>query len=135
MKLWNVYCWIHRIYSVIFVLECFDLFLLRHIWDVYLSIFFLILHFCRCQHYRRRCRIRAPCCNEVYDCRHCHNEAAVIMHTISVVCYPPKTLVLIKLNLLWISACYSSIVLIKLISWVVSLKQNSSLVNFHFIDR
>ncbi|KAH7681860.1 Zn-finger protein [Dioscorea alata] len=28
-----------------------------------------------CQHYHRRCRIRAPCCNEVFDCRHCHNEA------------------------------------------------------------
>ncbi|KAL9992912.1 putative transcription factor C2H2 family [Helianthus debilis subsp. tardiflorus] len=29
-----------------------------------------------CKHYRRRCMIRAPCCNEIYDCRHCHNEAA-----------------------------------------------------------
>ncbi|CAI0444513.1 unnamed protein product [Linum tenue] len=28
-----------------------------------------------CPHYRRRCRIRAPCCNEVFTCRHCHNEA------------------------------------------------------------
>ncbi|XP_043810849.1 probable E3 ubiquitin-protein ligase RZFP34 isoform X4 [Manihot esculenta] len=28
-----------------------------------------------CPHYRRRCRIRAPCCNEVFDCRHCHNDA------------------------------------------------------------
>ncbi|CAK9164525.1 unnamed protein product [Ilex paraguariensis] len=28
-----------------------------------------------CSHYQRRCRIRAPCCNEVFDCRHCHNEA------------------------------------------------------------
>lgn len=28
-----------------------------------------------CTHYRRRCRIRAPCCNEIFDCRHCHNEA------------------------------------------------------------
>ncbi|CAH2075740.1 unnamed protein product [Thlaspi arvense] len=28
-----------------------------------------------CAHYRRRCCIRAPCCNEVFDCRHCHNEA------------------------------------------------------------
>ncbi|KAG5018690.1 hypothetical protein JHK87_014545 [Glycine soja] len=31
-----------------------------------------------CQHYRRRCRIRAPCCDEIFDCRHCHNEAKVI---------------------------------------------------------
>ncbi|KAK9146854.1 hypothetical protein Sjap_006757 [Stephania japonica] len=30
-----------------------------------------------CEHYRRRCKIRAPCCNEVFPCRHCHNEAAV----------------------------------------------------------
>ncbi|KAH7432042.1 hypothetical protein KP509_07G005500 [Ceratopteris richardii] len=28
-----------------------------------------------CQHYRRKCKIRAPCCNEFFDCRHCHNEA------------------------------------------------------------
>ncbi|KAK8262273.1 hypothetical protein V6Z11_D13G245900 [Gossypium hirsutum] len=28
-----------------------------------------------CPHYRRRCRIRAPCCGEIFDCRHCHNEA------------------------------------------------------------
>ncbi|GMG98778.1 hypothetical protein Nepgr_000618 [Nepenthes gracilis] len=28
-----------------------------------------------CAHYRRRCKIRAPCCNEIFDCRHCHNEA------------------------------------------------------------
>ncbi|PKI41675.1 hypothetical protein CRG98_037928 [Punica granatum] len=28
-----------------------------------------------CEHYRRRCRIRAPCCNQVFTCRHCHNEA------------------------------------------------------------
>ncbi|CAO2183052.1 unnamed protein product [Urochloa humidicola] len=27
-----------------------------------------------CSHYKRRCRIRAPCCNEIFDCRHCHNE-------------------------------------------------------------
>lgn len=27
-----------------------------------------------CQHYRRRCQIRAPCCNEIFDCHHCHNE-------------------------------------------------------------
>ncbi|KAK6129726.1 hypothetical protein DH2020_036527 [Rehmannia glutinosa] len=28
-----------------------------------------------CSHYRRRCRIRAPCCNEIFSCRHCHNDA------------------------------------------------------------
>ncbi|WCJ34451.1 CHY-type/CTCHY-type/RING-type Zinc finger protein [Euphorbia peplus] len=28
-----------------------------------------------CSHYRRRCKIVAPCCNEVFDCRHCHNES------------------------------------------------------------
>lgn len=27
-----------------------------------------------CIHYRRRCKVRAPCCNEIFDCRHCHNE-------------------------------------------------------------
>ena len=29
-----------------------------------------------CQHYRRRCRIVAPCCDQIFWCRHCHNEAA-----------------------------------------------------------
>jgi len=28
-----------------------------------------------CRHYRRRCRIVAPCCGEAFWCRHCHNEA------------------------------------------------------------
>ncbi|VFQ75035.1 unnamed protein product [Cuscuta campestris] len=28
-----------------------------------------------CSHYMRRCKIRAPCCGEIFDCRHCHNEA------------------------------------------------------------
>ncbi|XP_073260687.1 E3 ubiquitin-protein ligase MIEL1 isoform X3 [Populus alba] len=28
-----------------------------------------------CEHYRRRCKIRAPCCNQIFSCRHCHNEA------------------------------------------------------------
>uniref|UniRef100_A0A2P2LGS5 CHY-type domain-containing protein n=1 Tax=Rhizophora mucronata TaxID=61149 RepID=A0A2P2LGS5_RHIMU len=32
-----------------------------------------------CQHYRRRCKIRAPCCNEIFSCRHCHNEAASLL--------------------------------------------------------
>lgn len=31
----------------------------------------------RCEHYRRRCKIVAPCCNQVFPCRHCHNEATV----------------------------------------------------------
>jgi hypothetical protein len=28
-----------------------------------------------CGHYRRRCRLVAPCCSEVFWCRHCHNES------------------------------------------------------------
>ncbi|TXG58430.1 hypothetical protein EZV62_016259 [Acer yangbiense] len=28
-----------------------------------------------CSHYRRRCKIRTPCCDEIFDCRHCHNES------------------------------------------------------------
>ncbi|PHT46529.1 hypothetical protein CQW23_15687 [Capsicum baccatum] len=28
-----------------------------------------------CEHYRRRCKLRAPCCNQIFTCRHCHNEA------------------------------------------------------------
>ncbi|KAI4378905.1 hypothetical protein MLD38_016324 [Melastoma candidum] len=32
-----------------------------------------------CVHYRRRCMIRAPWCNEIFSCRHCHNEAAALL--------------------------------------------------------
>ncbi|XP_027350883.1 E3 ubiquitin-protein ligase MIEL1 [Abrus precatorius] len=28
-----------------------------------------------CEHYKRRCKIRAPCCNQIFPCRHCHNDA------------------------------------------------------------
>lgn len=28
-----------------------------------------------CSHYERNCKIIAPCCNEAFWCRHCHNEA------------------------------------------------------------
>ncbi|KAJ0110872.1 hypothetical protein Patl1_01080 [Pistacia atlantica] len=28
-----------------------------------------------CEHYRRRCKIRAPCCDKIFPCRHCHKEA------------------------------------------------------------
>ena len=28
-----------------------------------------------CEHYVRRCRLVAPCCDKEYACRHCHNEA------------------------------------------------------------
>lgn len=34
-----------------------------------------------CSHYRRRCKIRAPCCDEIFDCRHCHNEAKNSLET------------------------------------------------------
>jgi len=30
-----------------------------------------------CEHYRRGCRVVAPCCGEVFGCRHCHNDAKV----------------------------------------------------------
>jgi uncharacterized CHY-type Zn-finger protein len=35
-----------------------------------------------CKHYKRRCQIRAPCCNEVFDCRHCHNESTSTLRNI-----------------------------------------------------
>ncbi|KAF3453966.1 hypothetical protein FNV43_RR04408 [Rhamnella rubrinervis] len=34
-----------------------------------------------CSHYRRKCKIRAPCCNEIFDCRHCHNEVKNSLET------------------------------------------------------
>ncbi|CAL5194093.1 unnamed protein product [Lathyrus oleraceus] len=33
-----------------------------------------------CSHYKRRCKILAPCCNEIFDCRHCHNESKNSIH-------------------------------------------------------
>ncbi|KAK9077820.1 hypothetical protein SSX86_006158 [Deinandra increscens subsp. villosa] len=27
-----------------------------------------------CEHYKRRCKLRAPCCNQLFSCRHCHNK-------------------------------------------------------------
>ncbi|KAJ1699443.1 hypothetical protein LUZ63_007955 [Rhynchospora breviuscula] len=36
-----------------------------------------------CKHYRRRCKIRAPCCDEVFYCRHCHNESMRDHHEIN----------------------------------------------------
>ncbi|XP_047316614.1 E3 ubiquitin-protein ligase MIEL1-like [Impatiens glandulifera] len=32
-----------------------------------------------CEHYRRRCQIRAPCCNQIFSCRHCHNESTTLL--------------------------------------------------------
>ncbi|TYJ21758.1 hypothetical protein E1A91_A08G084100v1 [Gossypium mustelinum] len=29
-----------------------------------------------CDHYKRRCKILAPCCNKTFPCRHCHNETS-----------------------------------------------------------
>lgn len=40
---------------------------------------YVLSHLIRCSHYKRRCRIRAPCCGEVFDCRHCHNEVKVCL--------------------------------------------------------
>ncbi|KAG0468495.1 hypothetical protein HPP92_017823 [Vanilla planifolia] len=45
-----------------------------------------------CDHYRRRCKVRAPCCNEIFHCRHCHNESTSDHHELrrheveSVIC-------------------------------------------------
>ncbi|XP_042061770.1 E3 ubiquitin-protein ligase MIEL1-like isoform X1 [Salvia splendens] len=32
-----------------------------------------------CDHYRRRCKLKAPCCDQIFTCRHCHNEATSIL--------------------------------------------------------
>lgn len=47
--------------------------------DCFISLLGFAFSLCRCKHYRRRCQIRAPCCNEIYPCRHCHNEATVFV--------------------------------------------------------
>ncbi|RRT33270.1 hypothetical protein B296_00057661, partial [Ensete ventricosum] len=41
------------------------------------SLLFVLGILLRCKHYKRRCKIRAPCCNEIFCCRHCHNESTV----------------------------------------------------------
>ncbi|EAK88364.1 PGPD14 protein with at least one predicted RING finger, possible plant origin [Cryptosporidium parvum Iowa II] len=35
-----------------------------------------------CKHYKSRCRIIAPCCNNEYWCRHCHNESQEDHHEV-----------------------------------------------------
>lgn len=35
-----------------------------------------------CPHYRKKCKIVAPCCSKVYVCRLCHNEATDDGHTV-----------------------------------------------------
>ncbi|XP_033138265.1 E3 ubiquitin-protein ligase RZFP34 isoform X2 [Brassica rapa] len=59
------------------------LFKLLLCWSLKLSFFFPSFpsFVFRCSHYRRRCKIRAPCCDEVFDCRHCHNEAKDSLQT------------------------------------------------------
>jgi len=43
-----------------------------------------------CDHYRRRCKLRAPCCNEVFYCRFCHdgsqNHTMNRHHVRAVIC-------------------------------------------------
>ncbi|XP_076909277.1 putative serine/threonine-protein kinase PBL28 [Bidens hawaiensis] len=29
-----------------------------------------------CEHYKRRCKLRAPCCNQLFSCRSCHDKCA-----------------------------------------------------------
>jgi hypothetical protein len=29
-----------------------------------------------CKHYKRNCKLFAACCNQLYTCRHCHDEVA-----------------------------------------------------------
>ncbi|KAH7676780.1 Zinc finger RING/FYVE/PHD-type protein [Dioscorea alata] len=36
-----------------------------------------------CKHYKRFCQIRAPCCNKIFDCHHCHNESTSDGHELS----------------------------------------------------
>lgn len=36
-----------------------------------------------CQHYRRRCKLLAPCCGEVFACRHCHNDEKQARESVS----------------------------------------------------
>ena len=37
-----------------------------------------------CKHYRRRCKLVAPCCGEVFWCRHCHNEVKAANEWVSL---------------------------------------------------
>ena len=42
-----------------------------------------------CAHYRRRCRLVAPCCGEVFTCRHCHNEKRTASEWVRAAGHPP----------------------------------------------
>lgn len=68
----------------------------------------------RCLHYRRRCSIRAPCCNEVFDCRHCHNEVKVSFFYLKLLMY-----LIMLLELIICSICFGDFeyVLICYIWW------------------
>jgi len=44
-----------------------------------------------CQHYRRKCKLVAPCCGEVFWCRHCHNEAKHDNLEVSFISFPVIT--------------------------------------------
>jgi hypothetical protein len=35
-----------------------------------------------CSHYRRRCKLVAPCCDKAYWCRHCHNDSEMEMQQV-----------------------------------------------------
>lgn len=67
---------LNGVYFILFSLQksFFSFFFFDHIFTLIIVVF----PYFRCQHYRRRCFLRAPCCNEIYSCRHCHNEATVI---------------------------------------------------------
>lgn len=67
------------IFQFSFIFFCLVLFKRINGFFWFSNVAFSFMGFYRCNHYRRRCRIRAPCCNEIYPCRHCHNDATVNM--------------------------------------------------------
>jgi len=72
----------------------------------------------RCEHYRRRCRIRAPCCNEVFDCRHCHNEATVTLLENSLSWSWSYSLLIVVLSIWWrfVVFCFAVFVWLELVA-------------------
>ncbi|KAJ0609055.1 putative transcription factor C2H2 family [Helianthus annuus] len=37
-----------------------------------------------CEHYKRRCKLHAPCCNELFTCHHCHNKYTSSLNDLNI---------------------------------------------------
>lgn len=64
-------------YGYTHIYHCLNHFSSLYFYFDWFRLQLLLLSVNRCEHYKRRCKIRAPCCDQIFSCRHCHNEATV----------------------------------------------------------